>query len=347
MPFFPPSQLEQMAATALRAAGASPSMAEAAARCLVAADAQGLATHGVARVATYCAHLKSGRARGSAVPAIVREKPAACLVDAGDGLAFEACERAVQEAIARARAHGTAVAGVTNSHHCGALGILLEPVVRAGMVGLALSNAPAAIMSWGGSRPVYGTNPVAAIFPRRGAPPIVIDLSLTQVTRGQIMLLANAGQDVPEGWGMDARGKPTTDPRKILVGGSLHAVGGLKGTLLALAVEILCCALTGAALSGAVESLHLDAGAPMRLGQLFVVIDPDALAGSAAYFERVEALVAAMLADEDVRLPGARRNASRESAARDGIAIDERLYQELRVLAGWRVTGCRKARSDR
>lgn len=333
MPVLQVIELERLAARALRAAGASDSMAKATARCLVAADAQGLATHGVARVATYCAHLRSGRASGDAAPFIAHEKAAACLIDAGNGLAFEACRRAVDEAIGRARGYGVGIGAVTNSHHCGALGILLEPLAGAGMAGLAFSNAPAAIMPWGGTKPVFGTNPVAAIFPRRDDPPVIIDLSLTQVTRGQIMLLANAGKSVPEGWGMDARGRPTTDPQKILVGGSLHAVGGLKGTMLALAVEILCCVLTGAALSSEVESLHLAAGAPLRLGQMFVAIDPEALAGGAVYAERMETLVTAMLADEAVRLPGARRRGAVEKAARDGITIDEKLYRELLALA--------------
>jgi (2R)-3-sulfolactate dehydrogenase (NADP+) len=333
MPTLQPLELEQLAARALRAAGASQSMAETAAHCLVAADAQGLATHGVARVPTYCAHLASGRANGRAVPVIIRDKAAACLVDAGNGLAFEACVRAVEEAVARARVHGMAIAAVTSSHHCGALGILLEPIAAAGMAGIAFSNAPAAIMPWGGTKPVFGTNPVAAIFPRRDAPPFVIDLSLTQVTRGQIMLLAKAGKPVPEGWGMDAAGRPTTDPQEILVGGSLHAVGGLKGTMLALAVEILCCVVTGAALSSEVESLHLGAGAPLRLGQMFVAIDPEALAGGTVYAERIETLVAAMLAEEGVRLPGTRRHEARDKTARDGILVEEALYRELVALA--------------
>ncbi|MCW5604095.1 MAG: Ldh family oxidoreductase [Burkholderiales bacterium] len=334
MPLVLLKELEALARSALRAAGASEPMAASAARCLVAADAQGLGTHGVSRVPTYAAHLRSGRVHGGAVPAIASGRPAACLVDAGNGLAFGACELAVGEAVARAGHHGVAVAGVTNSHHCGALGILLEPVAAAGTVGLAFSNAPAAIMPWGGSRPVFGTNPVAAVFPRRDGDPLTIDLSLTQVTRGQIMLLAGAGKPVPEGWGMDSRGSPTTDPQKILVGGSLHAVGGLKGTMLALAVEILCCALTGAALSHEVESLHLGEGPPLRLGQMFVVIDPGGLVGSEVYWERVETLVEAMLADGDVRLPGARRGRMRAEAAEKGVEIDGRLHDELTALAG-------------
>lgn len=324
------SELEELAANALRAAGASAQMSASAARCLVAADAQGLGTHGISRIPTYIAHLRSGRADGNAVPRIARKsRTAACLIDAGNGLAFGACELAVSEALKRARRHGAAVAGVTNSHHCGALGVLLEPVAAAGMVGFAFSNAPAAIMAWGGRRPLLGTNPVAAVFPRGKGAPITIDLSLTQVTRGQIMLLANAGKAVPEGWGMDSDGKSTTDPQKILVGGSLHAVGGLKGTMLAMAVEILCCVLTGAALSHEVKSLHLGEGSPLRLGQLFIAVDPGALVGDSTYTQRVESLVAAMLEDEGVRVPGARRETTRKIAENDGIEIDDRLYREL------------------
>jgi (2R)-3-sulfolactate dehydrogenase (NADP+) len=284
-------------------------------------------------VPSYCAHLTSGRARGDAQPRIVNQKRAACLIDAGDGIAFEACERAVREAVRRAGRHGVGLAALTNSHHCGALGVLLEPVAAAGLAGLAFSNAAAAIMPRGGTRPIFGTNPVAAIFPRRAAAPLVIDLSLTQVTRGAIMLLAKAGKPVPEGWGMDAQGRPTTDPQKILVGGSLYAVGGFKGTMLALAVEILACALTGAALSHEVESMHLAAGPPLRLGQMFVAIDPGALAGSDTYLDRVDTLVTAMVADEGVRLPGTRREIEHSRAREQGIEISEELLKELSALA--------------
>jgi (2R)-3-sulfolactate dehydrogenase (NADP+) len=304
--------------------------ARAAAQCLVAADAQGLGTHGVARVATYCAHLKSGRARGDALPRVIRDSGAACLIDADVGLGFAPCELALSEAVKRAQSHGIGFAGVTNSHHCGALGVLLEPVAVRGMVALAFSTAPAAISAWGGKRALYGTNPVAAVFPRPSAPPLIIDLSLTQVTRGQILLLQKEGKPIPEGWGMDRDGNPTTDANEILFGGSLHAVGGLKGTMLALGVELICCALTGAMLSHELESLHLAEGSPLRLGQAFIVLNPGSLAGDAIYGERVEALVAAMLEEEGVRLPGERRHRLAQAAARDGIQVNDALLAELR-----------------
>jgi (2R)-3-sulfolactate dehydrogenase (NADP+) len=333
MPTLSIAALTALAADALRASGASASSAEITAKYLVAADAQGLETHGVARVSTYCDHLKSGRALGDAQPRIVNEKAAACLIDAGYGLGFEPCEFAIGQAIERASTQGVGFAGVTKSHHCGALGILLEPVAARGMVGIAFSNAPSAIMAWGGTRPIFGTNPVAAIFPRRNGAPLVIDMSLTQVTRGQIMLYANAGKPIPEGWGMDKDGNPTTDAHKIMVGGSLHAVGGLKGTMLAFAVEILCCALMGAALSHEVEPMLVDNGKPMNLGQAFIVIDPGALAGNDAYLERVETLIAAMLVDDEVRLPGARRAENMARAVKDGIEVTDALHAQLRALA--------------
>ena len=327
-------ELTALAAAALKAHGASDSMARTTAKYLVAADVQGLPTHGVMRVPSYCGHLGVGRANGIAVPKIINEKPAACLIDAGNGLGFEACEMAVAQAVARARTQGMGFAGVTNSHHCGALGILLEPVAAAGMVGLAFSNASSAIMPWGGTRAIFGTNPVAAVFGRKNAPPIVVDLSLTQVTRGQIMLNVKEGKPIPDGWGMDKDGQPTNDAQKILVGGSLYAVGGLKGTMLALAVELICCALTGAALSHEVASMHTNEGPPLRLGQSFIAIDPGALAGSEVYFERVETLVAVMLADEGVRLPGDRRHALAAAGSKAGLNIDDARLQQLQTLAG-------------
>jgi (2R)-3-sulfolactate dehydrogenase (NADP+) len=333
MPRISISELTALAAAALNKSGASQHSAAVAASYLVAADAQGLATHGVARVPTYCSHLASGRVKRDAVPRLIRDAGAACLIDADTGLGFEPCQMALSAAVKRAQAQGIGFAGVTNSHHCGALGVLIEPVAKHGMVALAFSTAPAAISPWGGTRPLYGTNPVAAVFPRREAQPLIVDLSLTQVTRGQIMLLQKEGKPIPEGWGMDSDGVATTDANAILNGGSLHAVGGLKGTMLALAVELICCALTGAALSHEMESLHLAEGSPLRLGQAFIVLAPGSLAGMDIYNDRVEALVEAMLEEPEVRLPGERRHKRAAQAAQEGVEVSESVLGDLRRLA--------------
>jgi hypothetical protein len=118
-----PRRCRALATRALERAGAGATMAASTARALVDADAQGLASHGVSRIAQYAAHLRNGRADGTAVPRIAHERGGAVLVDAGCGLAFPACAFAVDEAIRRARAHGVALAAVTNSHHFGRRGV--------------------------------------------------------------------------------------------------------------------------------------------------------------------------------------------------------------------------------
>ena len=320
-----------LAARALKRAGASKAMAQATAEALLAAEIEGLTGHGLARVPLYAQHLREGRADGKVKPKIVRKKGGACLVDANGGLAFLASALAVKEAVKRAKRYGIAFAGVTNSHHFGAAAYHLAPVAQAGLVGLAFTNSPAAINAWGGRKAFYGTNPIAAIFPRRNAEPIVVDLSLTEVVRGKIMLYAKEGKPIPLGWAVDKDGNPTTDPKAALTG-SLTAIGGVKGATLALMVEVLTVALTGAAFSFENDSYFEPGGKP-RSGHAILAIDPDALAGADSYYSRLEVMVSKMLADAGVRLPGSRRQQAAARARAEGIDIPDALMNELRQLA--------------
>lgn len=333
MPVIALDQLQDLARRALEGAGANTDMATATAAALVRADAQGLASHGVSRVAQYAAHLRLGRADGSARPSVVGGRGGAVLVDAHCGLAFPACALAVREAIERAREHGVSWAGVRNSHHFGVAAVHLEPVAAAGMVGLAFGNSPAAMPAAGGRRPIFGTNPIAAVFPRRGSAPLSIDLSLSEVARGKLMVAAKEGRSIPLGWALDKDGEPTTDPKKGLEG-SMLPFGGTKGAMLALVVELLACALTGAAMGFEADSFFVDEGNRPRIGQAFLVIDPAALAGSDVFSERVETLIAAMQADAGVRLPGARRDSLAARAGQRGVDIPAALLDALRTLAG-------------
>lgn len=336
MPKIAIDELTDLTARALKRAGASSSMALAAAKALVAADTEGLATHGVSRAALYAQHLREARVNGKAKPSIVKRKGATCLVDARGGLAYEASAIAVKQAIERARRYGVAFCGVTNSHHFGAAGYHLAPIAEAGLVGLAFTNSPAAINAWGGKRTFYGTNPIAATFPRRGEPPLVVDLSLTEVVRGKIMLYAKEGKPIPLGWALDKDGQPTTSAQAALTG-SLSAIGGMKGTMLAMIVEVLCCALTGAAFSFENDSYFEPGGKP-RIGHAILAIDAEALAGSASYLDRIEVMIDTLLSEEGVRLPGSRRHAAALAARGEGIDIPDALLQELERLAGARLT---------
>lgn len=329
------AQATELAQRALVAAGAGAAMAQSTARALVLAESQGLSGHGLSRVGQYCAHLRNGRADGKAVAAVARHTGAAVLVDAGAGLAFPACDLAIETAIATARALGVCVAGVTNSHHAGVMVDHLRPVAQAGMVALAFANSPAAMPAAGGRHPVFGTNPVAAIFPRRAADPLMIDLSLSEVARGKLMVAAKDGKSIPLGWALDADGEPTTDPKAGMVGSMLPlgAATSPKGAMLALMVELMVTAVIGAQFGFEASSFFVDAGNQPRIGQTFIVIDPAALAGAEVYFERMETVIGEMLRDDGVRLAGARRLALERTARLDGITVPDALLAQIEALA--------------
>jgi (2R)-3-sulfolactate dehydrogenase (NADP+) len=306
-------------------------MAEAAASHLVRAEEQGLPTHGMSRVPFYCGMLRRGRADGAAQPAMVSDRAGVCLIDNRDGLPYVSAQWAVEEVIQRARRNGIAFAGIRNSAHVGVMGIHLLPVAQAGLVGFAFTNSPAAIPPWGGKKALFGTNPIAAVFPRKNSSPLVIDLALTTVVRGKIMMAMRKGEKIPEGWALGADGKPTTDPKEAIERGSLFPIGGAKGAMLALMFELICAALTGAAIGPEADSFFSEEGNKPKIGQAFIAIDPGALAGMEKFSERVETVVSTMLADPEVRLPGARRFSS-EAASKKGIEVPDELIAQIEKL---------------
>jgi len=330
----PLADVEALVAQQLQAAGATVAMAQATARALVLAESQGLGSHGLSRVAQYATHLRNGRVNGTAIPQVLRRKGGALVIDAQEGLAFAACTLAVDEAVTAAREHGIAIAGVVRSHHCGVVVDHLRAVAAAGMVGLGFANSPAAMPAAGGRHPIFGTNPVAAVFPRGGgADALMIDLSLSEVARGKLMVAAKEGRAIPAGWALDAAGQPTTDPQAGMAGSMLPigAVSSPKGAMLALVVELLVTAVIGAQFGFEASSFFVDEGNRPGIGQAFIVIDPGALAGNAGYLSRVEVLVTEMLSDDGVRLPGARREALHRRAQAEGLEVADTL------LASWRA----------
>lgn len=226
-----------LAASALRAAGASAEAAHHTAEALARADLDGIASHGLSRVPAYVAQLRAGKVKGDAVPSVTRPAEATVAVDAADGLAYPAIATALAWAASLLPQRGVIAAGVRNSHHAGALGLFVEDLARtAGAFAIAFTNSPAGIAPAGSGTPLFGTNPIAFACPMTGRDPLVIDLSLSMVARGRIMVAAQKGEPIPEGWATDAAGRPTTDARAALAGAMLP-IGGAKGAALVLMVE--------------------------------------------------------------------------------------------------------------
>ncbi|MFZ9322295.1 MAG: Ldh family oxidoreductase [Hylemonella sp.] len=320
-----------LVSSALARAGASQGMADSTARSLVLAEAQGLGSHGLSRVGQYVTHLKNGRVNGAAVASLSRRKGGALLIDAQEGLAFPACALAVAEAIAAAAEFGVSFAGVVRSHHCGVVVDHLRPAAAAGMVGIGFANSPSAMPAAGGRHAIFGTNPIAAVFPRRGADPLLVDLSLSEVARGKLMVAAKENKPIPQGWALDAQGLPTTDPKAGLAGSMLPigAISSTKGAMLALVVELLVTALIGANYGFEASSFFVDEGNRPGIGQAFMILDPGALAGNDGYYQRIEVLIQEMLKDEGVRLPGARRENLLKLARENGLSLSDDMLHAL------------------
>jgi (2R)-3-sulfolactate dehydrogenase (NADP+) len=228
-----------------------------------------------------------------------------------------------------AQANGSAAAAIRRSHHCGAAGHPVERLAAAGMVVLMFANTPSAIAPWGGSQPVFGTNPIAFGCPLPGHDPIVVDLSLSKVPRGNLVAAKQRGERVPEGWAFDADGNPTTDPAEALKG-TMVPLGDAKGTALALMVELLAAGLTGANFAAEASSF-LDAdGGPPGTGQLILALAPEAFHASA--LARFGALAQSIEEQAGARLPGARRMELRRKATTHGLQVSDALLAEIEGL---------------
>ncbi len=327
------ADLEALSVRALVACNTSPENARSVARNLIQAEIDGRKGHGFWRVPIYAGQARAGKVKGHAVPAARQTRPAAVMIDAGQGFAYPALDLAVDELTRIARETGIAAAGITRSNHAGAIGIPIETLADRGLIALAFANSFTAMSAWGGKTGVFGTNPIAFAAPRAGQPSLVIDMALSKVARANITTALARGESIPDDWAVDKDGRPTTDPKKAMEGLSLPA-GGAKGAALALMVELLAAALTGSNLAPESSSFLDDKGAPCDVGQMLIAIDPGAFGGGDVFASRFATLAGWIEDDPGARLPGTRRLPLRETAAREGIAVDAKVLGDVTALAG-------------
>ncbi|MEN0002329.1 MAG: Ldh family oxidoreductase [Pseudomonadota bacterium] len=311
------AEAEALIVEALLSCGVPSVAARSVARALVAAEAEGQSGHGFSRLADYAAQVRSGKINPHAEVNLSAPKPAALMIDADHGFAYPALDQAIDALAPLAASHGVATAGISRSHHCGALSVQVARLAEKGVVGMMFANAPAAVAPWGAREPLYGTNPIAFAVPRSHGPPLVIDLSLSKVARGKVMHARKTSQAIPEGWALDSEGQPTTDPEAALAG-TMVPIGEAKGTALALMVEVFAAAMTGANFSTDAGSFFTATGDKPGTGQFLIAFYPPEGVG---FVERAEALLRAVEQLEGARLPGSRRAQSIERARREGLVV--------------------------
>lgn len=306
--------------------------AEAVAETVVAGERDGCAAHGVYRLIVCVKTMRTGRVALDAAPALAAPSRAVTRVDARGGYAQLAFRTGLPRLVETARANGIAALGLNNCIHFAALWPEVEAVVAHGLVAFAFTPSHAWVAPAGGVRPIFGTNPIAFGWPRPGPYPFVFDFATSAVARGEIELHRRAGKPIPDGWGIDEAGKPTTDAAAVLAGAML-TFGGHKGSALAAMVELIAGPLIGDMTSAESLAADDDAKASPLGGELILAIDPRGFLGEAAaeHLRRAEALFDG-ITSQGARLPSQRRFEARAASLAHGVDIPRALYDDILAL---------------
>jgi LDH2 family malate/lactate/ureidoglycolate dehydrogenase len=307
--------------------------AQAVAATVIAGERDGCASHGLYRILGCVNSLRAGKVSADAEPQVIDQAPSIVRVDAGGGFSQLAFQAGLALLAAKTRANGIAALAINRCVHFSALWVEIEQLTAAGLVALACNPSHAWVAPAGGRVPVFGTNPIAFGWPRAGRDPFVFDFATSAIARGDIELHRRAGKAIPEGWGVDAEGRSSTDANVVLDSGAMLTFGGHKGSALAAMVELIAGPLIGDLTSA--ESLAYDAGSKSSPyhGELIIALDPRRFLGQATeeHLARAEVLFQG-IEGQGARLPSQRRYAARARSLVDGVQIPEALYNDLKAL---------------
>lgn len=280
-------RLSEIIAAILVANGVSEVGARVTMESLIAAEVEGVSSHGVMLLPLYVERLQAGGVSAVAVPRIIEDQGGLVVMSAAHGLGQISSQAAVELAIARARQHGLAMVAVRNGFHFGTAAFWAKKFAAQGMIGLAFSNTRPLMPAPGGAQRVVGNNPMAIAFPSSGGLPLVVDMAMSATAMGKIRIADAKGEPIPEGWATDAAGNPTTSAADAIKGMLLPAAGP-KGFGLAVAIDLLCGAVSGGAFGSAVKPLYGNAAEHYDCSHAFIAIDAQRVGAGAGIGRSVD-----------------------------------------------------------
>jgi len=325
------TEVHDLASQVLTRNGCNSDNSNAVADVITAAERDGCHSHGLMRLAGYVASLKSGKVNGNAEPVVEQLAPSVVRVDGDSGFAPLALARGRDALISAARTNGIAAMSLVDIHHFAALWAEVEPIAEAGLCALACVSYKPTVIPAGGTKPLYGTNPLAFGWPRKNHPPVIFDQASSVMAKGEVMLAAREGKSLPAGVGVDAEGNPTTDPNSVLEG-ALLAFGGHKGSSIAMMIELFAGALVGESFSFEAAERDNNDGGPPSGGELMLAIDPNLFGDADGWADHAETFFAKIESQEGARLPSSRRYKNREKSAESGIPLSAKVHEQLQAL---------------
>ena len=299
---------------------------------LVHADLRGVRSHGIIRTEHYVKRLGAGSLNKNAQFSFKQLRPGAGLLDADDGMGHSACIQAMDHACELAKVSGIAMVGVENGSHCGALSYFLMRALDKGMIGMAVTHTDKCVAPYGGSKPFFGTNPIAFGFPTIKHDPVILDMATSHTAFGKVLHAKEQNSSIPDDWGIDGEGKPTTDPHKVE---ALTPFGGYKGFGIALVIDVLTGVLLGAQYGPHITAMYGDYEKPRKLASTMIAIDPNTYTSLSQFATQMDAMVDDLHAQkpgpgfDGVIVPGEREWNFEREHRENGVPVLPTLYDYL------------------
>ena len=303
------------------------------------ADLNGSDGHGVFRLPQYVKRIRSDGMNLQPNIHLAEDRGAMALVDGDNGMGHLVMHFATELAMERAAEHGVSWVGVRHSNHAGPAALYAKMPLQRDMIGIYVAVGSANhLPPWGGTEMLLSTNPIAVAIPADEEPPIVLDMATTVAAYGKVKTAAQRGEQIPEGWMIDALGNPLTDPTRANEG-FLLPIGGPKGYGLSLVFGLLAGTLNGAAFGKDVVDFNADSKSFTNTGHFIVALSVEAFSDVGVFKRNVDSAIRSMHASptlpgfDAVRVPGERSFQIRRKRERSGIPIPDGLYDSLAELA--------------
>lgn len=325
-------ELRSLVETRLTEAGLNQPHAEMVADVLVHADLRGVRSHGVMRTEHYVTRLKGGSLNANPTFSLKEVRSGAAVLNGDAGMGHPACYEAMAKAIEMSDQAGIAMVGVENGSHCGALSYFVLQAVESGKIGMAVTQTDKCVAPFGGAKAFFGTNPIAFGFPTQKNSPVVLDMATSNIAFGKILHAKEQGTPIPDDWGLDGNGVPTTDPHAVE---AMTPFGGYKGYGLALVIDVLTGVLMNARFGPHIHAMYGDYDKPRELASLMIAIDPATFSSLDRFKAQMDAMVDDLHAQpagpgyEQVYVPGELELLRQKENLKAGVPVVDSIYQWL------------------
>jgi LDH2 family malate/lactate/ureidoglycolate dehydrogenase len=294
--------------------------------------------------------LELGRINPKPELKIVRQSASTATVDGDNGLGLVVGPKANVIAMDKAEEAGTGWVSVCNTNHYGIAGYYVLEALKRDMIGWAMTNTTKLVAPLWGAERMLGTNPIAIGFPAGEEPDVVVDMATTGAAYGKIEMARRKGEPVPEGWIIDDKGQMSSNPNDMVEGGALlplgstRELGGHKGYCLAVAVDFLCCVLSGANWGPFAPPFALRQHVPERsvgkgIGHFFgamkldAFIDPDEFKAQTDDYIRTFRKTAPAPGTDGPLIPGDPELEAEAIRSKEGIPLILPVVEELRDIS--------------